>query len=252
MLAAGPGAILLTMNRQTDSRLPLTGGRRIKQGLAAMAAALALVPTVANGSQAEARALVESYVRDSVGTGHRVEVELGRLDPKVNDPACRRVEPFVPAGARLWGRSRIGLRCLEGANWNLALPVQVRVFAPVLVASTTLLAGTVASDAGFRIAEVDLTRHANNLLSDPALLDGKVLGRTLSAGQPLQAEHLRIAQTVAPGDPVHIRLIGQGFEIGAEGIALSGAGDGQPVRVRTGNGKVLSGTTRGRTVEIRM
>jgi flagella basal body P-ring formation protein FlgA len=63
---------------------------------------------------------------------------------------------------------------------------------------------------------------------------------------------LRVVQAVAAGDPVRIRLLGQGFEIAATGVALSGAGEGQTVRVRTDNGRVLSGTARGRVVEIQM
>ena len=53
----------------------------------------------------------------------RMEVEVGALDERLRLAPCARVEPYLPAGARLWGRSRLGLRCLEGATrWNVFCP----------------------------------------------------------------------------------------------------------------------------------
>ncbi len=240
------------MNRQTDRTATPTGCWQRRLGVPAVFIALAVMPGVAGGADVAPREQIERLVHQALGDQQRVEVDVGNLDVRLRQAPCERLEAFVPAGARLWGRSLVGIRCVDGPRWNTAVPINVRVFGPALVASTLVLAGTPASASDFRLAQIELTRQNRNLLQDPALLDGKVLGRAVSAGQPLRAEDLRVAQTVAPGDPVHIRLLGSGFEIGAEGVALSGAGDGQPVRVRTDNGKVLSGTARGRTVEIQM
>jgi flagella basal body P-ring formation protein FlgA len=65
-------------------------------------------------------------------------------------------------------------------------------------------------------------------------------------------EHFRITPTVASGDPVRIQLLGQGFTIQAEGQALAAAGEGQVLRVRTDSGRILAGTLRGRTVDVRI
>ena len=74
----------------------------------------------------------------------RVEVEPGRLDPRLRLAPCERVEPHLPPGAQAWGRTRVGLRCTEGPKpWNVYLPVTVKVFAPALVAAAALPAGTV-------------------------------------------------------------------------------------------------------------
>lgn len=240
------------MNRQTDRTPTPIGCWQRRLGVSAVFIALAIVPAVAAGVDVAPREQIDRLVHEALGDQHRVEVDVGNLDARLRQAPCEQVEAFVPAGARLWGRSSVGVRCMDGVRWNVAVPINVRVFGPALVASSLILAGSPASAGDFRLAEVELSRQTRNLLQDPALLDGKVLGRSISAGQPLRAEDLRVAQTVAPGDPVHIRLVGNGFEIGAEGVALSGAGEGQPVRVRTDNGKVLSGTARGRTVEIQM
>jgi flagella basal body P-ring formation protein FlgA len=182
----------------------------------------------------------------------RVEVSVGRLDAGPKLAACARMEPFLPPNARLWGRTHIGVRCVEGASWSTYVPVTVSVFGPALVADLPLPAGAVADPASFRIEEVDLTTVRGLPLSEPASLAGRTLVRPLNPGTVVRASDLRVAQTVAAGDPVRIRVIGQGFTISSEGFAVAGAGEGQTLRVRTGQGKLLVGTVRERVVEVRL
>lgn len=184
--------------------------------------------------------------------GVRIEVAVGRIDPRLKLGACARIEPFLPAHTRLWGRSQIGVRCVEGGNWTTLVPVTISVFGPALVANLPIAAGTLADPADFALQEVDLTRTIGTPVADPGLLAGRSLGRFLQAGQVLRANDLRVPRVVAAGDPVGIRLIGDGFAISTEGVAMAGAGDGEQLRVRTGAGKLLIGTVRDRIVEVRL
>jgi flagella basal body P-ring formation protein FlgA len=68
----------------------------------------------------------------------------------------------------------------------------------------------------------------------------------------LRANDLRVPRTVSAGDPIRIRLIGQGFAVSAEGFAMAAAGEGEPLRVRTGSGKMLVGIVRERILEVRL
>jgi flagella basal body P-ring formation protein FlgA len=65
-------------------------------------------------------------------------------------------------------------------------------------------------------------------------------------------EYFRSTPSVAVGDPVRIDMIGRGFMIQAEGQALAPGAEGQTLRVRTENGRIVAGVLRGRTVEIRI
>lgn len=215
-------------------------------------AAAALFPPAAAAADPTADAIIERFVRNSAGAGQRIEVEVGQLDPRVQLAPCERIEPYVTPGARLWGRTIINVRCVAGASWSVSLPLTVRVYGQALVANGTLLANAPAGPQDFHLAEIDLTRESGQLLTDASLLAGKTLARPMAAGQTLRADYLRVQQTVAPGDPVRVRLLGNGFEIAAEGTALSGAGDGQTVRIRMESGRVVAGTVRDRAVEIRM
>ncbi len=182
----------------------------------------------------------------------RVVVSFGDSGVRLQLAPCKQMEPFLPPNTRLWGRSYVGVRCVEGASWSTLLPVTVSVFGPALVAALPIAAGAPADPQAFRVDEVDWTRTGGTPVNDPALLDGRALARPLSAGQVLRAEDLRVPQTVFAGDPVRIRMIGKGFAISTEGFALAGAGEGQRLRVRTGAGKLLMGTVRARAVEVRL
>lgn len=189
---------------------------------------------------------------DTAAAGLRVEVKVGRANRGLRLAPCAHIEPFLPPNARLWGRGFIGVRCAEGASWSTMIPVTVAVYGPALVANLPIPAGAMPRVEDFRIDEVDWTQTGGLPVSDPAWLAGRALGRPLSAGQVLRAADLRVPQTIAAGDPVRIRMVGTGFSVSASGFAMAGAGEGQSLRVRTETGRMLVGTVRERTVEIRL
>lgn len=68
----------------------------------------------------------------------------------------------------------------------------------------------------------------------------------------LLRDQFRARQVVAQGDDVKVLYTGPGFAVSTQGRALSGATEGQTVRVVTDSGKTLSGTARAaRVVEIK-
>lgn len=199
-----------------------------------------------------AEAVIEEFVRTQFGPEYRVELRFGRLNPNLRLDACGQIEPFLSPGARLWGRTAIGVRCVEGANWSVSVPMTVAVFGPALVASRPISPNTPLSAADVELQEVELSRENRPALVDPAQVEGHMATRALRPGQTLRDYHLRVMPTVRPGDPVRVRMIGRGFVVTSDGAAMASAGNGQSVRVRTENGKVLVGTVNGRTVDVRL
>lgn len=206
--------------------------------------------TAAQGTADPVREFVLRSVPASAAN-MRVEITVGQLDPRLRLAPCNRIEPYLLPGTRLWGRTSIGVRCLEGAQWAVSLPITVAVHGTAVVAAEPLAAGSAAATAAVRLEEADLTREPGTPLTDPAQLLGRSLIRPIAAGQVLRLEHLRVQPSVAAGDPVRIEMMGRGFVVQAEGVALVAGGEGQAVRARTENGRIVAGTLRGRTVEVR-
>lgn len=183
--------------------------------------------------------------------GARIEVDVGALDPRLKLAACARITPYLPHGARLWGRSRVGLRCDEGARWSVFVPVTVKVFAKAWTATQALPPGTVLEAAHLRQDEVDLAADPSPVIREPHAAVGRTLARTLQPGQPVRAADLKARQWFAAGDTVRVVTVGSGFSITAGGQALGPGIEGQSAKVRIDGGRVVSGRpTAERRIEL--
>ena len=172
----------------------------------------------------------------------RFEIVIGQLDARLRLAPCQHVDPYLPEGTRLWGKGRIGLRCTQGATkWNVYLPVTVRAFGPALVAVGNAAAGSVLTAADLMPAEVDLADDTSPAVMNADLAVGRALARPLKAGQSLRQSHLKPRQWFAAGDSVTVVAQGAGFSVAGEGQALTNGIEGQPARVRTEGGRVLTG-----------
>jgi flagellar basal body P-ring formation protein FlgA len=184
--------------------------------------------------------------------GARLEVELGAADPRLRLAACARAEPYLPATSRPWGRTRVGLRCVDGpVRWNVTLPVTVRVLAPAAALREPLPAGAELAIAHFTEAEVDWAAEREPPLVDPADMVGQRLARALPAGAAPRPGDLQRRRWFAAGERVQVVAAGAGWRVSTEGQALSAGIDGQRVRVRTEGGRIVSGLAVGeRQVEV--
>lgn len=203
----------------------------------AVQAAEAVEPPLAEQVQQLARSAGQRAL-----PGARVEVQLGQLDPRLKLAPCQRIEPYLPAGAKPWGRTRVGLRCTQGTTlWNVYLPVTVKVFGRALVAAAALPAGTLLAPQDLREEEVDLAAGPGAAVTQAQLAVGRALARPLSAGEALRATDLKARQYFAAGQTVQVVAVGRGYQVSSEGQALSPGLEGQLVRVRTDSGRVVSG-----------
>jgi flagella basal body P-ring formation protein FlgA len=157
----------------------------------------------------------------------RIEVAVGQFDGRVTLAPCARTDFFVPGGTRLWGRARIGLRCVQGAKWSVLLPVEERIHGPALVAARHLAALQPIGADDVHVAEVEWTREAHGVVTDAAQLQNRVPTRPIAPGQPIPVAALRAPQAVSQGDAVKVVGTGRGFSVSTAAVALAAAQDGQ-------------------------
>lgn len=210
--------------------------------VAAQTAAPASAADIVLGAQVQQFALEASRNASASHPGLRVEVRVGQLDPRLRLAPCDQVQPYLPPNTKLWGASRIGLRCADpGVRWNVYLPVTVDVWGQAVVAGSALPAGSVIAAGDLRRAEVNLAQGRVAPLQDGALAIGRTLARPIAAGVALHANDLRVRQWFAAGDVVRIVATGKGWRISSEGLALAPGIEGRQVRVRAESGRVISG-----------
>ena len=182
----------------------------------------------------------------------RVEVELGRLDPRLRLAPCAQIQPYLPPGSKMWGRTRLGLRCLAGVTkWNVTLPLTIKVYGQAYVAAADLPAGTALTQEHLRLAEVDIAGEAGAIYTQADGWMGRHLVKPVAAGEALRSADLKLRQWVQPGDRVQVLATGDGYAVAGEGQAMGVGLEGQDVRVRFDNGRMVTGRTIGeRRVEV--
>jgi flagellar basal body P-ring formation protein FlgA len=209
--------------------------------------------TFGDAARKQVQALVEAAELPAAMAASRREITVGALDARLRLAACADVQIYWPAGVRPWGRTRVGLRCTSGPKaWNVSVPVNVLVYGRAWVAATALPSGHTLAAGDLKQAEVDLGAEFSPAI---AATDEPPIGRTLVRGlQPdegVREVHLKIREWFAAGEMVQIRAVGDGFAVAGTGEAVTPGVEGRVVRVRTENGKVVTGRPVGeRLVEI--
>lgn len=203
-----------------------------------------------------AESAVAQVPSDASGSGAqlRMEVVVGALDTRLRLAPCAKVEPYLPTGTRLWGKSRIGLRCLDGVTrWNVFLPVTVKAFGPAWIAKSNVNAGAVLTMADAMAAEVDWADDVSPVVALPEQWVGQIATRSWGAGQVIRQSMLKPAQVFQAGTQIRVLAQGVGFQVTSDGQAMTAGVVGQVARVRMDSGRVMSGMVLdARTVRIEM
>jgi flagella basal body P-ring formation protein FlgA len=183
----------------------------------------------------------------------RIEATAGALDARLRLAPCARVEPFLAPGLPAWGATRVGLRCVSGrVLWRAFIPVQVQVLAPAWTSKAALPGGAVVATDQWELVETDWAASASPPLGALATIAGRTLARPVNPGQALRESDLQARRWFANGQAVRILATGPGYSIQSEGLALGHGIEGQPVRVRTEAGRILTGQAVGEAlVEVR-
>jgi flagella basal body P-ring formation protein FlgA len=172
----------------------------------------------------------------------RLEVTVGNLDNRLKLAACASVEPYLPTGSRLWGKTRVGLRCVDGpVRWAVSLPVTVKAFGDAWVVKSQLASGAVITQTDVVQAQVDWAEDTNPVLADASAWMGQTATRMLSTGQTLRQGMVKPAQVFQAGAPVRVVAQGAGFQVSGDAQALSAGVVGQLARVRMENGRIATG-----------
>jgi flagellar basal body P-ring formation protein FlgA len=197
-------------------------------------------------------AALDFLKQQAAGLPGHVELTVAPAFPR-GLAACATLQPFMPNGARMWGRTTVGVRCASGHPWTVWLQARVSIRATYYVAAHAMLPGEVISEADLVSRDGDLTMLPMSIITAPSQAIGSVTLMRVGAGLPLRQDMLKNAAQVTAGQAVRVVAQGNGFSISSEGNALSNATPGQPVRVRTSAGQIITGIVKDSgTVQIQM
>lgn len=173
---------------------------------------------------------------------HAAGMKIVVRTPAAQWPACETPQFSLPGNSRLWGYMSVAASCGENRRY---LQVQVQVTGDYLVATHPLTRGSSVTAQDFRLQHGRLdTLPTRALFNSDAVADAVVM-RDILPGQPVTLSMLRQPWRVKAGQNVIVIASGNGFNASGEGRALNNATTAQSVRVRMGNGQVVSGRVDG-------
>ena len=213
---------------------------------------LCLLPALACAQATESRQdqtrilhSVEQFLQtQTTGLPGQVKISVGKLDSRLNLDACNALEPFIPTGSRIWGRTTVGVRCSSPSSWTIYLQADISVIGNYVISAAPLAQGQLVSANQLSTATGDLTKLPNGIITDSSQAIGKTVAMSIPAGTPLRMDALRVQAAIQQGQSVKLVSSGSGFEVTAEGRALTSANAGQSVQIRISNGQVISGIAR--------
>jgi flagella basal body P-ring formation protein FlgA len=239
------------MRNNAAGSVPVASAPAVPQAQAAAQAA-APVPAGQQDGESIRRTALAYLQQQSAGLPGKVEISVATVFPR-GLAACTTLEPFMPTGARLWGRTTVGVRCAGERPWTLYLQAKVSVHATYFLASRAIASGELLNASDLVARDGDLTLLPQAVITDPAQAVGAVALMRVAAGLPLRRDMLKSAESVTIGQTVKVVAQGQGFAISSEGSVMNNASPGQPVKVKTANGQIIQGIVKdGGTVEIQL
>lgn len=202
----------------------------------------AATPLPADLGQITQRWIDQTLRSNNPSSTLRMEVSVGQLDERLRLAPCERIEPYLPTGSKLWGRTRLGLRCLSGpTRWNVFLPLTVKAYGMAWVLKGNVNQGAVLSENDAIQAEVDWAADVSPVVADKAQWVGQIAAYSLQGGQVLRQSVLRPAHLFQAGAQVRVVVKGPGYAVTSIGQAMGPGGAGQTVRIKMESGKVISG-----------
>ena len=193
---------------------------------------------------------IEDFIHRNTATlPGQVIVNIDKIDKHLSLPKCTQLEPFVPAGNRLWGKTSIGVRCNNQVkNWTIYVQAEINVMADVLHIARPVPMGQILAYEDISFKNVNLTHMPDGISIDLAQVIDKVAITNLTAGQPLRLQMLRAPYVILRGQKVNLVIQGRGFSISSEGQALADAAEGKIVQVRNKSGRITTGIARNHSI----
>jgi len=171
-------------------------------------------------------------------------VSIGNIDNRLTLPICSTpLDTFLPSGAKVRGKTTIGVRCQGPKPWTLYVPANATTVIQVLVTNAPLRRGHIVTAGDISLQSKNISQLNTAYLSNPDQVVGKALKKNLPNKALFTSAALTAPHIIHKGQHVDLRA-GQGsLKVSASAIALAGGAVGDRVRVKNlSSSRIVEGT----------
>jgi flagellar basal body P-ring formation protein FlgA len=180
----------------------------------------------------------------------RQRLAIGPIEPRLELARCRSpIRSFLSSAHHMQDRATIELRCQDGKEWHLYVPVRIVSTSPVAVAVHAIVSGSVLKASDMRVEEHDISDLPLGYMDDPEVVAGLTAGRPIPGGAYITNQLLVAPKAVQRGQTVTLVADAGGVSIRMAGRALSDGLLNQRVKVTNlSSGKIVEGIARSEQV----
>jgi flagella basal body P-ring formation protein FlgA len=213
-------------------------------------------PTAGALLMPQLRQLVERQLQEaafSLPVGARIEIALPPglvLPQKCLLPFVEAVPNRRPPGPMVPYVVRCAPSSAGVLGASVTISVRVAVIQRAVVAARTLSANVPIAMTDLSLADADISTIGTDAMLATGDVVGRVLSRSFSTGAVLLRSAVRNPVAIRTGDSVRLEIIGSGFIVSSESVALQNASTGDMIRVRNSEGQTVSGRLDSRGVVV--
>lgn len=161
------------------------------------------------------------------------QIVMTALDSRLRLQECDgNLETFSNTQNSGLGNQTIGVKCHSPVAWTVYVPIQVKVFQPVVVTVKSLPAKHEITKADIRIEQYDIAMLRQGYLQDMNMAIGQQLKYAITRGAAIKPRSLVDKKVVHRGEQIVLVATAGNMEVRMAGQALADATKGQRVRVK--------------------
>ncbi|MDZ4296756.1 MAG: flagellar basal body P-ring formation chaperone FlgA [Moraxellaceae bacterium] len=185
--------------------------------------------------------------------GMDVEIRSRALDPRTRLADCDQpLDTYLPHHSRIRANTTVAVRCQGQVNWQIFVPVNTQVYAPVLVAKHAIARGQVLQADHVVTERRDIAALPHGYLSHIDNAKPQRLRFAVAMGAVISPSTLEPDAAISRGQQVRLVNTRGHFNISMTGIALKEGAIGSRIQVRNNSsGRIIEGiVTSAETVAI--
>lgn len=219
-------------------------------GLLGASAGLSAAPPVQ--PLAAIDAAVRKHVAAALEPGADIDIQVGRLDPRLRLAPCDQALTTRDARAgRDSAATSVEVRCEGSQPWSLYVPVTLASFAEVVVAAHPLPRNAVLTAADLSVARRRVNPYNADYFTAIDAVSGQLTARTVATGQVLGGSNLKRPQLVRRGDQVIVTSLAGSIKVSVQGRALENGALGDRIDVQNANSeRVVEGEVSGAGIVV--
>lgn len=162
----------------------------------------------------------------------KVDTEIGRIDPRLRLKKCLAPhEVDILGNNGLSGKVNIRIRCPE-SSWGIFVPVNIRLYEPVVVSRVTLPRGSLISADQVILKEMDTSELNYSFFRKTEQVVGTETTRSIQANSVIFANMIQAADAIRKGDSVIIKAQIGNLSVRIKGEAIQSGAIGEQIQVR--------------------